>query len=93
MVSHVLTFLRLYLQGRLQDGRDIAVKRLPTYSWRAESEFRNGALLVAKLQHRNLVGLLGFCSKGTERLLVYEFVPNASLDYYLCGMIAHLLLI
>ncbi|KAM7473795.1 hypothetical protein LguiB_021038 [Lonicera macranthoides] len=70
-------------KGRLQDGRDIAVKRFSSNSGEAETEFRNEASLVAKLQHRNLVGLLGFCSKGTERLLVSEFVPNGSLDYYM----------
>lgn len=82
-----------YLQGRLQDGRNIAVKTLSIYSRQGETEFRNEALLVAKLQHRNMVGLLGFCSKGTERLLVYEFVPNASLECYLRGMMAYWLLI
>ncbi|KAM7473806.1 hypothetical protein LguiB_021049 [Lonicera macranthoides] len=68
-------------KGRLQDGRVIAVKRLSSNS--GEAEFRNEASLAAKVQHRNLVGLLGFCSKGTERLLVSEFVPNGNLDYYL----------
>ncbi|KAM7473804.1 hypothetical protein LguiB_021047 [Lonicera macranthoides] len=70
-------------KGRLQDGRLIAVKRLSSNFGEAETEFRNEASLAAKLRHRNLVGLLGFCSKGTERLLVSEFVPNGSLDYYL----------
>ncbi|KAM7506199.1 hypothetical protein LguiB_005103 [Lonicera macranthoides] len=70
-------------KGRLQDGRDIAVKRFTSNSMLGESEFRNEASFVGKLQHRNLVGLLGFCRKGTERLLVSEFVPNGSLDYYM----------
>ncbi|KAM7473809.1 hypothetical protein LguiB_021052 [Lonicera macranthoides] len=72
-------------KGRLQDGRDIAVKRFFSISGEAELVFRNVASLLAKLQHRNLVGLLGFCSKGTEWLLVSEFVPNGSLDYYMRG--------
>jgi serine/threonine protein kinase len=75
----------IFLQGKLTDGRFVAVKQLSEASRQGKKEFATEIETISRVQHRNLVKLYGCCLEGNKPLLVYEYLENGSLDRALFG--------
>ncbi|GLT46675.1 hypothetical protein SLA2020_204250 [Shorea laevis] len=71
--------------GQLWDGSQIAVKRLKVWSDKAEVEFEVEIQILGRVRHKNLLSLRGYCAEGQERLIVYDYMPNLSLQSHLHG--------
>ncbi|KAM1017111.1 hypothetical protein ACFX13_047441 [Malus domestica] len=73
-------------KGVLPNGKVVAIKQLKAGSGQGEREFQAEIEVISRVHHRHLVSLVGHCISGAQRLLVYEFVPNDTLQFHLHGM-------
>ncbi|KAI5402493.1 proline-rich receptor-like protein kinase PERK4 [Lathyrus oleraceus] len=72
-------------KGVLPNGKEIAVKSLKATSGQGDREFQAEVDTISRVHHRYLVSLVGYCISDAKKLLVYEFVPNKTLEYHLHG--------
>uniref|UniRef100_A0A6N2N364 non-specific serine/threonine protein kinase n=1 Tax=Salix viminalis TaxID=40686 RepID=A0A6N2N364_SALVM len=75
-------------EGRMPDGKAVAVKQLKAGSGQGEREFKAEVEIISRVHHRHLVSLVGYCISDSQRLLIYEFVPNKTLEHHLHGKVA-----
>lgn len=73
-------------KGVLPNGKEVAVKSLKAGSGQGEREFQAEVEIISRVHHKHLVSLVGYCISGDQRMLVYEFVPNNTMEYHLHGM-------
>lgn len=72
-------------KGVLPNGKEVAIKQLKAGSGQGEREFQAEVEIIGRVHHRHLVSLVGYCISGARRLLVYEFVPNKTMEFHLHG--------
>lgn len=74
-------------KGVLPNGKEVAVKSLKVGSGQGEREFQAEVEIISRVHHRHLVSLVGYCIADGRRMLVYEFVPNKTMEYHLHGQL------
>ncbi|XP_052200237.1 proline-rich receptor-like protein kinase PERK1 [Diospyros lotus] len=72
-------------KGVLPNGKEVAIKQLKAGSGQGEREFQAEVEIISRVHHKHLVSLVGYCITGSQRMLVYEFVPNNTLEFHLHG--------
>ncbi|XP_024981495.1 proline-rich receptor-like protein kinase PERK4 [Cynara cardunculus var. scolymus] len=72
-------------KGVLPNGKEVAVKSLKAGSGQGEREFQAEVEIISRVHHRYLVSLVGYCISDEQRMLVYEYVPNKTLEFHLHG--------
>ncbi|KAK1550243.1 hypothetical protein Q3G72_016034 [Acer saccharum] len=72
-------------RGVLPNGKEVAVKQLKAGSGQGEREFQAEVEIISRVHHKHLVSLVGYCIAGVQRMLVYEFVPNNTMEFHLHG--------
>lgn len=77
-------------KGILPNGKEVAVKQLKAGSGQGEREFQAEVEIISRVHHRHLVSLVGYCITGHQRLLVYEYVPNNTMEFHLHGIYIYL---
>ncbi|KDP26591.1 hypothetical protein JCGZ_17749 [Jatropha curcas] len=80
-------------KGKVQDGREVAVKQLKIGGGQGDREFKAEIEIISRVHHKHLVSLVGYCISDNQRLLLYEFVPNKTLEHHLHCMLIFLLLL